>query len=96
MTRRSSNTAQLIGLILIALICAWDMDAMRAHIARHSWTTLALVATYLFVHVSNYLTVGRLIHRLDALVFTASDPIASSVFSFEERQPLTQAAKTAA
>jgi uncharacterized membrane protein YgdD (TMEM256/DUF423 family) len=96
MNRRSSNIAQVIGLILIVLIGAWDMDAMRAHIARHSWTTLALVATYLFVHVSNYLTVGRLIHRIDALVFAANDPIASPVLSFEERHPLTRAAQTAA
>jgi hypothetical protein len=96
MTRRSANTAQLFGLILIVLVSAWDMDAMRAHIARHSWTTLAIVISYLFVHLFNYLTVGRLIHRLDALVFAPSNPIAPPVLSFEEGQPLSRAAKTAA
>lgn len=70
MNRRSARTAQIFGAILIILISAWDMDAMRPHIAAHSWATLAFVALYLVVHVSNYLTVGRLVHHLDPLVLT--------------------------
>ncbi|MFL6303531.1 MAG: hypothetical protein ACJ72H_08310 [Candidatus Sulfotelmatobacter sp.] len=70
MNRRSARTAQIFGAILILLISAWDMDAMRPHIAAHSWATLAFVTLYLVVHVSNYLTVGRLVHHLDPLVLT--------------------------
>ena len=73
MTRRSANAARIFGAILIALICAWDMDAMRPHIAAHSWGTLAFVALFLIVHLSNYLTVGRIVNRLDPLVFAALD-----------------------
>ena len=82
MTRRSAKTAQLFGIILTLLICAWDMDAMRPHIAAHSWATLAFVSLYLLVHLSNYVTVGRLIHRLDPLVLTS--PVA---IPLEESQP---------
>jgi hypothetical protein len=58
------------------------MDAMRPHIAAHSWATLAFVALYLIVHLSNYFTVGRLIHRLDPLVLAGPLPI-----PIEQSQP---------
>lgn len=100
MTRRSAKTAQLFGVILMVLICAWDMDAMRPHIAAHSWATLAFVSLYLFVHLSNYLTVGRLIHRLDPLLFARplgwADAMTPSVLPIAERHPPAQAAQTAA
>jgi hypothetical protein len=82
MNRRSVQTAEVFGLVLITLICAWDMDAMRPHIAAHSWATLAFVALYLIVHLSNYFTVGRLIHRLDPLVLAGPLPI-----PIEQSQP---------
>ena len=91
MTRRSAKTAQLFGVILMVLICAWDMDAMRPHIAAHSWATLAFVSLYLLVHLSNYVTVGRLIHRLDPLVLT--NPAA---IPLEESQPSARPAQIAA
>jgi hypothetical protein len=59
----SAKTARLFGLILIVLVSAWDVDAMRAHIAAHSWATLAFVSLFLASHLLDYLTVGRLIHR---------------------------------
>ena len=102
MTRRSAKSAQLFGIILTLLICAWDMDAMRPHIAAHSWATLAFVSLYLLVHLSNYVTVGRLIHRLDPLlfanplVFANADAMALSVLPIAERQSRAQAAQTAA
>lgn len=75
MSRRSANAARLFGLIMILMVCAWDVDAMRPHIAAHSWYTLGLVAVFLFVHLSDYLTVGRFVTRLDLLV----DPFALAV-----------------
>jgi hypothetical protein len=90
MTRRSAKSAQLFGIILTLLICAWDMDAMRPHIAAHSWATLAFVSLYLLVHLSNYVTVGRLIHRLDPLVLT--NPIA---IPLEESHPSARPAQIA-
>ena len=71
MSRRSANAARLFGLIMILMVSAWDMDAMRPHIAAHSWYTLAFVALFLVVHLSDYLTVGQLVTRLDSLL----DPI---------------------
>ena len=73
MARSSANTARIFGIILIVLISAWDMDAMRPHIAAHSWGTLGLVALFLVVHLSDYLTVGRLVNHLDPLVFAMAD-----------------------
>jgi hypothetical protein len=69
MTRRSATTARVVGFILFLLICAWDVDAMRPHIAAHSWTTLAFVSLFLAAHLSDYLTIGRLVNRLDSLSF---------------------------
>ena len=61
--------ARIFGVILIVLVGAWDIDAMRPHIAAHSWYTLLFVSLFLTVHVGNYLTVGRLIYRFDPLRF---------------------------
>lgn len=102
MNRRSAQSAQLFGIILMVLICAWDMDAMRPHIAAHSWATLAFVSLYLAVHLLNYLTVGRLIHRLDPLFFanslgfTQADAMAPLAIPIAERRSSGQAAQTAA
>ncbi len=71
MSRRSAKAARLLGLIMIIMVSAWDMDAMRPHIAAHSWYTLAFVALFLIVHLSDYFTVGQLVTRLDP-----SDPLA--------------------
>jgi hypothetical protein len=84
MARSSANTARIFGIILIVLISAWDMDAMRPHIVAHSWGTLGLVALFLVVHLSDYLTVGRLVNHLDPLVFAMADatPTAFSPTAF--------------
>lgn len=58
---------------MIVMVSAWDMDAMRIHIAARSWYTLAFVALFLVVHVSDYLTVGRLVNRVDSLLLAAID-----------------------
>jgi hypothetical protein len=67
MKASSVKMARIFGLVMIVLVGAWDVDAMRPHIAAHSWYTLALVALFLVAHVGDYLTVGRLIHRFDLL-----------------------------
>ena len=74
MSRRSANAARLFGLIMILMVSAWDMDAMRPHIAAHSWYTLGLVAIFLIVHLSDYLTVGQLVTRLDSLLNPVAQP----------------------
>jgi hypothetical protein len=79
MSRRSANAARLFGLIMILMVCAWDVDAMRPHIAAHSWYTLGFVAVFLFVHLSDYLTVGRFVTRLDLLLDSLVDPFAPAV-----------------
>jgi pimeloyl-ACP methyl ester carboxylesterase len=62
------------------------MDAMRPHIAAHSWGTLAFVALFFIVHLSDYLTVGRLVNRLDALVLANADAILPSLAMPDGRQ----------
>jgi hypothetical protein len=78
MSRRSAKAARLFGLIMILMVSAWDMDAMRPHIAAHSWYTLAFVALFLIVHVADYLTVGQLVTRLDPLALADADRMASA------------------
>lgn len=73
MSRRSTKAARLFGLIMILMVSAWDMDAMRPHIAAHSWYTLAFVALFLIVHVLDYLTVGQLVTRIDPLALVVAD-----------------------
>jgi hypothetical protein len=91
MTRHSATTARVVGFILFLLICAWDVDAMRPHIAAHSWTTLAFVSLFLAAHLSDYLTIGRLVNRLDSLSFDSltfanADEMVGAVVGYERRQ----------
>lgn len=69
MKTASIDRARIFGLVMFVLIGAWDVDAMRPHIAAHSWFTLALVCHFLAAHMADYLTVGRLLHRFDPQVF---------------------------
>jgi hypothetical protein len=78
MRRRSAKTARIFGLIMILMVSAWDMDAMRPHIAARSWYTLAFVALFLIVHVADYLTVGQLVTRIDPLALAVADGIAAA------------------
>jgi hypothetical protein len=86
MTRHSATTARVFGFILFLLICAWDVDAMRPHIAARSWTTLAFVSLFLAAHLSDYLTIGRLVNRLDSLTFANADEMVGVVLGSERRQ----------
>jgi hypothetical protein len=78
MKESSRNAARWFGLIMIVLIAAWDIDAMRLHIAAHSWDTLAFVSLFLIVHVSNYLTVGQLMNHIDPSIFQNAASASSS------------------
>lgn len=78
MKQSSVNAARWFGLIMIVLISAWDIDAMRPHIAAHSWDTLAFVSLFPIVHVSNYLTVGQLVNRMSPLLFENTSSVTSS------------------
>lgn len=90
MTPRAAKTARLFGFVLIALVSAWDIDAMRPHIAAHSWNTLAFVWLFLAAHLSDYLTVGRLVHH--PLAFADATGMALAPVAYNEtRRP----AKTA-
>jgi hypothetical protein len=96
MTRHSATTARVVGFIVFLLICAWDVDAMRPHIAAHSWTTLAFVSLFLAAHLSDYLTIGRLVNRLDSLsldsltfdllTFANADEMVGAVVGYERRE----------
>jgi hypothetical protein len=59
------KAAKLLGLVMITLVCAWDVDAMRVHIVAHSWLTLSYVSIFLAGHMLDYLTVGRIVNRLE-------------------------------
>jgi hypothetical protein len=79
--------ARIFGLVMIVLVSAWDVDAMRPHIAAHSWYTLAFVAFFLAAHLGDYLTVGRLIHRFDPLLFAKTDGFAPAALFLVENAP---------
>ncbi len=79
--------AQIFGMVMIVLVSAWDVDAMRPHIAAHSWYTLAFVAIFLAAHLGDYLTVGRLIHRFDPLLFAKTDEVAPAALFLVENAP---------
>lgn len=83
--------ARIFGLVMIVLIGAWDIDAMRPHIAAHSWYTLALVMLFLVAHVGDYLTVGRILHRFDPLIFARMEEAASPAMAFSEILSFRQA-----
>jgi hypothetical protein len=87
MKTRSTNVARIFGLVMILLVSAWDVDAMRPHIVAHSWYTLAFVALFLAAHVGDYLTVGRLIHRFDPLLFAKADEFAPAALFLVENSP---------
>jgi hypothetical protein len=89
MNRRSAIIVRLFGVILILLVSAWDVDAMRAHIAAHSWTTLAFVSLFLAAHLSDYLTVGRIVNRFDPLAFAGAHEMAVATVAYNE-QPSIQ------
>jgi hypothetical protein len=44
-----------LGVLLISAVSVWDIDAMRPHIAQHSWVTLGYVSLFLIGHVTDYL-----------------------------------------
>jgi hypothetical protein len=83
----SVTTTRLFGLILFIAISVWDLDAMRPHIAAHSWDTLAFVSLFLAAHLSDYLTVGRIVNRLDPLAFGNTDELAGAIVDHERRKP---------
>lgn len=87
MSRRSAKAARLFGIIMILMVSAWDMDAMRPHIAAHSWYTLAFVALFLIVHLSDYLTVGQLVTRLDPLALAVAGGMAAAPRNAQEEKP---------
>jgi hypothetical protein len=87
MKRLSVTTTRLFGLILFVAISAWDIDAMRPHIAAHSWDTLAFVSLFLAAHLSDYLTVGRIVNRFDPLAFGNVDQVVGAIIDHERRKP---------
>jgi hypothetical protein len=87
---RSTDMARIFGIVMIVLVSAWDVDAMRPHIAAHSWYTLAFVALFLAAHLGDYLTVGRLIHRFDPLLFAKTDEFAPAALFLVENGPAPQ------
>ena len=91
MTSRAGKTSRLFGFVLIALVSAWDIDAMRPHIAAHSWNTLAFVWLFLAAHLSDYLTVGRLVHR--PLAFEDATGMALAPVAYSETKRPAQSAE---
>jgi hypothetical protein len=91
MTPRAARTARLFGFVLILLVSAWDVDAMRPHVAAHSWSTLAFVSLFLAAHLSDYLTVGRLVHR--PLAFADATGMALSPVAYNETKRPAQTAE---
>jgi hypothetical protein len=77
MKANSTKIARAFGLVMILFVGAWDVDAMRPHLAAHSWYTLMLVGLFLAAHLGDYLTVGRLIHRFDPLILANLEDFAS-------------------
>ena len=63
---------------------------MRPHIAAHSWTTLTFVSLFLAAHLSDYLTVGRLLHR--PLIFAVADGGVLSPAQYDETERPAQTA----
>lgn len=84
----STKIARAFGLVMIVLVAGWDVDAMRPHLAAHSWYTLFLVGLFFTAHIGDYLTVGRLIHRFDPLLFANLEEFtAPALFLVEDRNP---------
>ena len=53
-----------LGLALIIAVLVWDVDAMRPHVAAHSYITLCYVAAFFVGHLTDYLTIGRIVNRI--------------------------------
>jgi hypothetical protein len=77
----------VFGLILFIAIAAWDVDAMRPHIAAHSWTTLAFVSLFLAAHLSDYVTIGRIVNRFDPLTFTDTNAMVEAAVEYDAMPP---------
>ena len=45
-----------VGFLLITAVTLWDVDAMRPHIAAHSWLTLGYVSIFLIGHLIDMVT----------------------------------------
>jgi hypothetical protein len=58
------KTTPMVGLVLIIAVLGWDADAMIPHVEAHSWVTLAYVSLFFVGHLVDYLTVGRLMNRM--------------------------------
>lgn len=61
------KTRSIIGLVMILAVLAWDVDAMRPHVAAHSWLTLAYVSIFFLGHLVDYLTIGRIVNRMQEI-----------------------------
>jgi hypothetical protein len=62
--KRRLKTPSIMGLVLIIAVLAWDVDAMVPHIEARSWLTLGYVAIFFVGHLVDYLTIGRLVNRM--------------------------------
>jgi hypothetical protein len=60
------SAVSIFGVVMMIAIAAWDIDAMRPHVAAHSWLTLGYVSLFLVTHVCDYFTAGQIIDRLPA------------------------------
>lgn len=45
---------------MLAAVALWDMDAMRPHVAAHSWLTLAYVSIFLIEHMVSGISLGSI------------------------------------
>lgn len=50
--------AKLVGIFITVCTLLWDIDAMRPHVAAHSWLTLAYVSLFFVGHAVDALTTG--------------------------------------
>lgn len=61
------KTTSIFGLVLILAVLAWDVDAMIPHIAAKSWLTLIYVSIFFVGHLVDYLTIGRMVNRIQEI-----------------------------
>lgn len=62
-----SRTHRCFGLALAIAVAINDVDAMRVHVAMHSWLTLAYVSIFFVGHLTDYLTIGRIVNRMETI-----------------------------
>jgi hypothetical protein len=55
-----SKQTNIFGIVLTVAVALWDIDAMRPHIAAHSWVTLGYVALFLIGHVVDAVALGSI------------------------------------